>query len=473
MDDRTTTDFARTQPIRPSFNTPAKPKPVVRKKLRGLAILAFLILAAAVGYWLYTQRLSARATTSGRRADFAQAMPVMAMPAVKGDIDISLNALGTVTSLATVTIKSQISGQLVRVAYQEGQLVNKGDLLAEIDSRPYQIAMQQAEGALARDQALLQSAELDLKRYQELVKRDAVAIRQVDQQVGLVGQYKGNLISDQAQIDAAKLNISYCHIVAPVNGRVGLRRLDQGNYVTLGEPIVVITQLKPISVIITVAEDNLSQIIERLNIVDTLPVTAFNRSGHVKLATGTLRTLDNQIDTTTGTLRLRADFSNDEGFLFPNQFVNVTLLIDVLHDATVIPTAAVQRGAPGTFVYLVNADNSVTMRPVTLGPTSGDRVAVEAGLSAGDRIVVDGADKLRDGTKVSLRAPTTGGAAIAAGAPTAAAPATILPLAGTPDRPMAGPPSTGPPTSPDARVAPRARRAMTAACSFKGDGGQP
>ena len=308
--------------------------------------------------------------------------------------------------------------------------------------------MQQAEGALARDQALLQSAELDLKRYQELVKRDAVAIRQVDQQVGLVGQYKGNLISDQAQIDAAKLNISYCHIVAPVNGRVGLRRLDQGNYVTLGEPIVVITQLKPISVIITVAEDNLSQIIERLNIVDTLPVTAFNRSGHVKLATGTLRTLDNQIDTTTGTLRLRADFSNDEGFLFPNQFVNVTLLIDVLHDATVIPTAAVQRGAPGTFVYLVNADNSVTMRPVTLGPTSGDRVAVEAGLSAGDRIVVDGADKLRDGTKVSLRAPTTGGAAIAAGAPTAAAPATILPLAGTPDRPMAGPPSTGPPTRP-------------------------
>ena len=214
----------------------------------GLAVV--LIGLVAAGYWLYMQRNTGASQRSTQRTDVTGEMPVVAIAAVKGDIDITITALGTVTSLATVTIKSQISGQLVRVAYKEGQLVNKGDLLAEIDSRPYEIAMRQAEGALERDQALLQSAELDLKRYQDLAKRDAVALQQVDQQRGLVGQYKGNLISDQAQIDAANLNISYCHIVAPVSGRVGLRRVDPGSYVSLGEAIVVITQLKPISVIL-------------------------------------------------------------------------------------------------------------------------------------------------------------------------------------------------------------------------------
>ena len=359
---------------------------------------------------------------------------MVAVAAVKGDIDITLSALGTVTSLATVTIKSQISGQLVRVAYKEGQLVNNGDLLAEIDSRPYEIAMRQAEGALERDQALLQSAELDLKRYQELAKRDAVALRQVDQQLGLVGQYKGNLISDQAQIDAAKLNISYCHIVAPVTGRVGLRRVDPGSYVSLGEPIVVITQLKPISVIISVAEDDISQIIERLNTVDSLPIIAFNRGSNRELARGTLRTLDNQIDTTTGTLRLRADFSNERGILFPNQFVNVALLIDTLRDATVIPTAAVQRGAPGTFVYVVDADDRVNVRPVTLGPASSDRIVVIGGLSLGERVVTDGADKLRNGAKVALSAAPLKGRT---GPPTSATNPPVvgsMPMSPTPPR---------------------------------------
>jgi multidrug efflux system membrane fusion protein len=438
MDDRTVTDYTRTQPVTYPFQTPAAWRPVVRKNRRGFGILTLLILSAAAGYWLYTQRLSASAPAPGRRADFAQGMPVVAMPAVKGDIDITLNALGTVTSLATVTIKSQISGQLVRVAYKEGQLVERGDLLAEIDSRPYEIALQQAQGTLERDQAMLQSAELDLNRYQLLASTNAIARQQLDQQVGLVGQYKGNLISDQAQIDNAKLNIAYCHVVAPVSGRIGLRLVDQGNYVTPGDAIVVIAQLKPISVIFTVAEDNLPEIKKRLNTVETLPVTVFNRSGHIQLATGKLRTLDNQIDTATGTVKLRADFSNEEDNLFPNQFVNVTLLIDQLHDTTVIPTAAIQRGVPGTFMYLVNADNSVTVRPVTLGPTSGDRVAVAAGLSAGDRVVVDGADKLRDGAKVSLRAPANGGASSAPAVGSAEPPWYRPVRGGLPDRPNAG-----------------------------------
>src|SRR5215467_3002312 len=405
MDDRTTTDFSRTQP----HDKPATQKVVPRKKGRRLGLLVLLVAAATVSWWFYARQ---PASPPARPNAFAAAMPVVAALAVTGDIDITLNGLGTVTSLATVTIKSQISGQLIRVAYQEGQMINKGDLVAEIDSRPYELALAQAEGALERDQALLQAAELDLKRYQDLAKTNAIPRQQLDTQVSLVAQDKGLVISDKAQIDTQKLNIAYCHIVSPVTGRAGLRLVDPGNYVTANDAsgIVVITQLQPISVIFTVAEDNLPQIVKHLRAGATLPVTAFDRSGATKLATGTLKTLDNQIDTTTGTLKLRAEFANEDDSLFPNQFVNVQLLIDTLHDATVVPTSAIQRGAPGTFVYLVNAD-TVTVRPVTLGPASGERVAIQEGLAPGDRVVVDGADKLRNGARVALRGAdgSTGG----------------------------------------------------------------
>jgi multidrug efflux system membrane fusion protein len=408
MDDRTTTttSFSRRQPL----DRPAPQQAVAPKKRRWLPVLILLAAAVGVGWWFYPRE---GAQPPARRGDGGAAMPVVAVPAAMGDIDIALNALGTVTSLATVTIKSQISGQLVRVAYQEGQMVNKGDLLAEIDSRPYQLALTQGQGALERDQAMLQGAELDLKRYQDLVKTNAIPRQQLDQQSALVLQDRGLVMSDQAQIDAQKLNIAYCHIVAPVTGRVGLRLVDQGNYVTPGDPsgLAVITQLRPISVVFTVAEDNLPQIVRRLRAEATLPVTAFDRSGATKLATGDLKTLDNQIDTTTGTLKLRAEFANEDEILFPNQFVNIKLLVDVLHDTTIVPTSAVQRGAPGTFVYLVNADNNtVAVRPVTLGPASGDRVAVRSGLAAGDLVVIDGADKLRNGARIALRDPNGGGA---------------------------------------------------------------
>jgi membrane fusion protein, multidrug efflux system len=421
MDDRTSTNFHRTQPL----ELPEPLSKAAPKKRRRFGLLIVLIAAAGVGWWMYTRQ--APEPTPARRADLAATTPVVAATAVVGDIDITLNALGTVTSLATVTIRSQISGYLVRVAYQEGQIVKKGDLLAEIDSRTYELALANAQGTLERDKALLAMAQLDLKRYQDLAKTNAIPRQQLDTQISLVAQYQGNIISDQAQIDTAKLNIAYCHIVAPVSGRVGLRLVDQGNYVTAGDAtgLVVITQLQPISVIFTTAEDNLPQIQKRVRAGAKLPVTAFDRTGTTKLSVGELSTLDNQIDTTTGTVKLRAQFANEDDSLFPNQFVNVRLLVDVQHDATVIPTSAIQRGAPGTFVYLVNSDSTVTVKPVDLGASSGERVAVRSGLSPGDRVVIDGADKLRNGAKVVARdsspAPAPAAGPAPASAPAAAA----------------------------------------------------
>jgi multidrug efflux system membrane fusion protein len=422
MDDRTTTDFHKTLPLeRPA---PAS-KTVPKKKGRGFGRLLLLVLVAAVGWWWYTRE--APQAPQPRRADFALTMPVVAATAEVGDIDVTLNALGTVTSLATVTIRSQISGYLIRVAYEEGQIVKKGDLLAEIDSRPYELTLANAQGTLERDKALLATAQLDLKRYQDLAKTNAIPRQQLDTQASLVQQYQANILSDQAQIDTAKLNIAYCHITAPVSGRVGLRLIDQGNYVTAGDAtgLVVITQLQPISVIFTTAEDNLPQIQKRLRSGASLPATAFDRTGTTRLSVGELKTLDNQIDTTTGTVKLRALFANTDDSLFPNLFVNIRLLVDVDHGATVIPTSAVQRGAPGTYVYLINADSTVAVRPIVLGTGSGDRVAVRSGLSPGDRVVIDGADKLRSGAKVVVRdsTPAAAGASAPAAQPGQAAPA--------------------------------------------------
>jgi multidrug efflux system membrane fusion protein len=438
MDDRTTTDYTRTRPI----DAPVA-KPVARKKRRMFSILILLILAAAAGYWLYRQ--DAPVPEQGRRATFAQAIPVVAASAVVGDIDITLNELGTVTSLATVTIRSQISGYLFRVVYQEGQIVKKGDLLAEIDSRPYELALALAQGSLERDKALLATAQLDLKRYQDLAKTNAIPRQQLDTQASLVVQYEGTIISDQAQIDTAKLDITYCHIVAPVSGQVGLRLVDQGNYVTPGDAtgLVIITQLQPISVIFPVAEDYLPQIQKRLRANATLQAIAYDRTGTTKLSIGELKTLDNEIDTTTGTVKLRALFDNVDDNLFPNQFVNIQLLVDSQHNATIIPTSAVQRGAPGTFVYLINADSTVIVKPIDLGPRSGERVAVRSGLSSGDHVVIDGADKLRNGAKVVVRdsAPAAAAAPALPPAPTAAPAPTSAPAAAPalPSAPIAAP----------------------------------
>jgi multidrug efflux system membrane fusion protein len=360
-----------------------------------------LLLLAGIVWW--TRPGSAPQQAGGGR----NAAPMSIVPEVvgKGDIGININALGTVTSLATVTIRSQISGQLVRVAFKEGDEVKKGDLLAEIDSRPYEATLAQAKGQLARDEALLKGAQVDLARYQGLAAQNAVPRQTLDTQTALVAQDQGTVEADRATVRSAEVNLQYCRIISPLDGRVGLRLVDQGNYVTPGDVngLVVITQLQPISVLFTVPEDNLQAIAKRIQAGAVLPASAYDRSGAAKIADGTLQTFDSQIDQTTGTIKLRAEFSNETRLLYPNQFVNIRLLLDTHKDVTTISTAGVQRGVPGTFVYLVNADSTVSVRAVKLGATEGDRVEVVSGLTSGDRIVIDGADKLRDGAKVNVR----------------------------------------------------------------------
>jgi membrane fusion protein, multidrug efflux system len=329
-----------------------------------------------------------------------------------GDIEVRIPALGTVTPLATVTVRPQVSGILTKVKFQEGQLVKAGEPLAEIDPRPFRAALDQANGNLRRDQALLADAKLDLKRFEELIKEDSVAQQQLDTQRALVDQYSGTLQSDQAAVQTAKINLEYTNIVSPVTGRVGLRQVDQGNYVTPGDTngLVIVTELQPISAIFAIPEDNVTTLMQRMQAGATLTAEAYDRANSTKLADGQVNTVDNQIDTTTGTIKLRAMFDNQAGRLFPNQFVNIQLVVNVLHDQTVMPGAAVRRGAPngvaGTFVYLVNADNTVSVRPIAIGVTDGERVAVASGVSRGDLVVTEGGDRLRDGAAVLLPANT-------------------------------------------------------------------
>ena len=370
----------------------------LRWKLALLVVLAALVLGLIV--W------AARPGAGPKGGRYGNApMAVGTAPAQKGDLNVKLNALGTVTPLATVTVVTQIAGQLQQIYFQEGQTVKKGDPLVLIDPRPYENALEQAQGQLGHDKALLANAEKDLKRYDTLVAQDSIAKQTRDTQAALVEQYRSTLVTDQAAIDTAKLNIAYCHIASPVTGRVGLRQVDAGNYVTPSSTaggLVVVTQLEPISVIFVLPEDNLPAIQKQLRANQTLAVTAYDKNLN-KLADGKLETIDNQIDTTTGTFKLRAIFDNPDELLFPNQFVNATLLVNTLHDQTIVPTTAIQRGAPGTFVYLVNpADSTVSVRPVKLGPTEGDKVAVDSGLQPGDVVVTDGTDRLKDGAKVAL-----------------------------------------------------------------------
>ncbi|WP_175999095.1 MdtA/MuxA family multidrug efflux RND transporter periplasmic adaptor subunit [Burkholderia stabilis] len=344
--------------------------------------------------------------------------PVQVATATQGEMPIVLSALGTVTPLANVTVKTQLSGYLQSVAFQEGQIVKKGDVLAQIDPRPYQVSLENAEGTHARDSALLATARLDLKRYQTLLSQDSIASQTVDTQASLVKQYEGSVKTDQAAIDSAKLNLTYARITAPVSGRVGLRQVDPGNYVTPGDTngIVVITQLQPMSVIFTTSEDNLPQIVKQVNAGQKLSVTAYNRNNTVPLETGSLATLDNQIDTSTGTVKLRANFDNKEGMLFPNQFVNTRLLVDVMRNATIVPTSAVLTGSIGQFVYVVKPDNTVTVRKVTIGPVDGERTSIVSGVALGERVVTDGSDRLREGSKISIPADKPKGASGARGA---------------------------------------------------------
>ncbi|MFC3325200.1 efflux RND transporter periplasmic adaptor subunit [Mesorhizobium cantuariense] len=365
--------------------------------------LIFVAVGAATGAYLY-QRPQVEARQPGNRRN-AQPMSIGAAAIEKGTIDVTLDALGTVTSLSTVTVKSQVTGPLVQVNFKEGQGVSKGDLLAQIDPRPYQAALAQAQGQLARDQAMLKDAQLDLARDQTLVTQGAATHQTLDAQVALVAQDAGSIQVDQAMVQTATLNLDNCRILAPVDGRAGLRQVDEGNYVTPGDAngIVILTQIQPISVLFNVPEDELPAIARRMRQGATLPTSAFDRAGNKKLADGQLETFDSQIDPSTGTIKLRAGFANETRILYPNQFVNVELLVDEHKDVAIAPIAAIQRGLPGTFVYLVNPDSTVSVRKVTPGVTNGEHVEILSGLNPGDRVVVDGADKLRDGASINLR----------------------------------------------------------------------
>jgi multidrug efflux system membrane fusion protein len=393
------------QPIKSLKEGPPIAAPeVVTRKPRGrgawIAVLVLLVVAGAV--WWSRQGATPQSSGNGRNA-----VPMSIVPetVTKGDIGVNLNALGTVTSLATVTIRTQIRGYLIRIDFKDGDEVKKGDLLAEIDSRPYEATLAQMKGQLARDEALLKGAQVDLARYQGLAAQNAVPHQTLDTQIALVAQDQGTVEADRGQVQAAQVNLQYCRIVSPLDGQVGIRQVDQGNYVTPGDAngLVVITQLKPISVLFTLPEDNLQMVLKRMQDGATLTATAYNRSGANKIADGVLQTFDSQIDPTTGTIKARAQFANDTKVLYPNQFVNIRLLVDTHKDVTIMPTAGIQRGVPGTFVYLVNSDNTVSVRKVALGVTDGERVEVTSGLAPGDRIVVDGADKLRDGAKINVR----------------------------------------------------------------------
>ncbi len=374
-----------------------------KPRVRWMVWLLAVCIRVAVAYLFLNRPGSTQSKPASKLA--APGMPVIAVAAKTADVGIYLTGLGSVTPLNTVTVKTRVDGQLMRALFKEGQIVNSGDLIAEIDPRPFEVQLTQAEGQMARDQALLKNAILDLKRYQVLSEQDSVSQQQRDTQEALVRQYEGAVKSDQGQIDNAKLQLLYCRITAPISGRMGLRLIDPGNIVHASDTngLVVITQLQPITVIFPIPEDNLPKVLSKLKGGTHLAVEAFDREQKQKLADGYLLTVDNQVDPTTGTVKFKADFANKGNELFPNQFVNARLLVEMKHNAIVVPASAVQRGPKGTFVYVVKADKTVTVRPVTAGvPQNGD-MSIESGLAADELVVADGAERLREGSKVILR----------------------------------------------------------------------
>jgi len=386
---------------------PPPPPPVVqrrRRMRRPLLMFVLLLIAGLAGFFILQRRQKVTVAAASKSQPAPPSVAISTAVAQQGSIGVYINALGSVAPVYTVTVKSRVDGQLISVNYREGQMVKKGDLLAEIDARPFQAQLEQAEGQYQRDKALLENANVDLARYQLAFSKNAIPKQQLDTQVATVHQYEGVVNIDQGQIDTAKVNLSYCRITSPITGRVGLRLVDPGNIVHAADTngMLVITQLEPINVLFSVAEDYLPQIRQQLHRGSRLTVDAFDRTQQTKLSTGALLTFDNQIDTTTGTIKLKAVFPNQDNALFPNQFVNARLLVNTQHGVILIPTVAIQRNAQESFVYVLKPDQTVTMQTISVGTTDGNVTAVE-GINAGDVIAMDGFDKLQNGVKVTVR----------------------------------------------------------------------
>jgi len=403
----------------PSAPAPAAPAPAEsaqsrktgsprRRRLWVWLSLCILLVLGLVAYVVWSNIAAAKSATAAKAAAKGPPpIPVVAATSHKGDIGVYYSGLGAIIPFETVTVRSRVDGQLMSIRYREGDTIHKGDLLVEVDDGPYQAALTQAEGQLIRDQALLDNARIDLTRYQTLVPQHAIPEQQLATQLALVHQDEGVVKLDQGQIQSAKVNLAYCKIAAPVTGRIGLRLVDLGNIVQATDTngLVVITQMDPISAIFTISEDQLQVVLQKMAAGQALEVDAYNRDDKTKLAQGSLTTLDNQIDPTTGTLKLRATFQNAKGTLFPNQFVNVRLLVQEKHGVTLVPTAAVQRNSQATYVYVVKPDSTVTVRPITIGTTEGNDSEVASGLVPGEVVVMTGVDKLQEGSKVTAQIP--------------------------------------------------------------------
>jgi membrane fusion protein, multidrug efflux system len=383
-------------------------------------IWLLVIAVAAGGYWYFRSRNASQAADppaagaqgkgrGGAAGNFA--VPVVVASSVRGDLPVYFNGLGTVTAFNTVTVHSRVDGQIDKVAFTEGQFVHQGELLVEIDPRPFQVQLEQAQGQLAKDEAQRKDAEVNLERFKLLFNEGVIPKQQLDTQAAQVGQFDGAIKTDQGQIDNAKLQLTYSRVTAPISGRVGLRLVDVGNIVhaTDAQGVVVITQLQPISVIFALPQDQLPAVNAKLNSRVPLTVDAFDRDDTAKIASGKLLTIDNQIDTTTGTYKLKSTFNNENNVLFPNQFVNVHLLVDVKKDLVIVPAPAIQRGPQGTYVYAVGEGNTAKIKPVTIALTSGSSIGLSNGLNPGEVVVVDGADKLQEGSKVTPSTNSNGG----------------------------------------------------------------